>query len=395
MTARTRASLEPAGPVGPFAQTDRRAGPVDPLAPARDQLWRDVRDGDEAGALATVRAAVEAGAGFESVLLDLIAPVQARVGVEWAANRISVAQEHAATAINERVITLTAGAHAHEPAHARSAHTDRSPDGAPPGRRITVACVDGEWHALPARLLAEVLRLRGWQVDFLGAHTPTPHLVRHLHEYVPDVVALSSSIPTNLPVAHAALTACQAVGVPVLVGGAAFGPGGRYAEVLGADAWAGDARDAADLLEQAPARPQVTLHQAVDDLPHLIDQEYSMVARTRGELVKEVLTELEQLFPPMARYTVQQRQHTAEDIAHIVDYLATALYLDDAELFTRFLDWTADILTARHVPAHSLLIALDVLGRRLSDFPRATRVLDTARHAIGARQASPNPGEIA
>lgn len=355
----------------------------DLLASARAQLWDDVRDGDEVGAARTVRAAVEAGNGFESVLLDLIAPVQARVGAEWAANRISVAQEHAATAINDRVITLTADAGLPDP----------HPDTTRRRGRVTVACVDGEWHALPARLLAEVLRLRGWQVDFLGAHTPTPHLVRHLHQHVPDVVALSSSVPTNLPVVHAALTACQAVGTPVLVGGAAFGPDGRYATSLGADAWAADARDAADLLEQGLARPKMTLHQAVDDLPHLIDQEYSMVARTRGELVKEVLRELEELFPPMARYTAQQRQHTAEDIAHIVDYLATALYLDDDGLFTRFLDWTADILTARHVPARSLLLALDVLGRRLADFPRATHVLDTARDALGARQASPKTGE--
>lgn len=337
------------------------------LESARAQLWDDVRDGDEGAATRTVRAAVQAGHGYESVLLDLIAPVQARVGDEWAANRISVAQEHAATAINDRVITLTADAGLPLPDTARRRG------------RVTVACVDGEWHALPARLLAEVLRLRGWQVDFLGAHTPTPHLVRHLHHQVPDVVALSSSIPTNLPVAHAALTACQAVGAPVLVGGAAFGPNGRYAKALGADAWAADARDAADLLEHGLVRPELTPQQAVDDLPHLGDQEYSMVARTRGELVKEVLRELEELFPPMARYTAQQRQHTAEDIAHIVDYLATALYLDDDALFTRFLDWTEAVLTARHIPARSLLLALEVLGGRLADFPRATRVLDTAR----------------
>lgn len=360
------------------------APPHDLLEPARAQLWDDVRDGDEAAAARTVRAAVETGCGLESVLLDLIAPVQARVGLEWAANRISVAQEHAATAINDRVITLvTLKADADVP----------PPDTSRRRRRVTVACVDGEWHALPARLLAEVLRLRGWQVDFLGAHTPTPHLVRHLHEHVPDVVALSSSIPTHLPVAHAALTACQAVGTPVLVGGAAFGPSGQYAEFLGADAWAADARDAAELLERGLARPNLMLHQAVDDLPHLADQEYSMVARTRGELVKEVLGELEEIFPPMARYTVRQRRHTAEDVAHIVDHLATALYLDDAGLFTRFLDWTADILTARHVPAHSLLLALDVLGRRLADFPRATRVLTTAHEALGARQSGSKPGE--
>ncbi|MGW6269097.1 cobalamin B12-binding domain-containing protein [Streptomyces sp. NPDC055060] len=368
---------DPAGTPGRTRTSGRTGtlGPTDtpdPLAPARARLWDDVREGDEVAAARTVRAAVDAGHAYESVLLDVIAPVQRRVGVEWAANRISVAQEHAATAINDRVITLTAAAGVPDPPPA------------PPRGRITVACVDGEWHALPARLLAEVLRLRGWRVDFLGAHTPTPHLVRHLHQHVPDAVALSSSIPTNLPVAHAALTACQAVGTPVLVGGAAFGPGGRYAGLLGADAWAADARDAAELPDRGLARPDVLLHQAVDDLPHLIDQEYSMVARTRGELVKEVLAELERLFPPMAGYTVLQRQHTAEDVAHIVDHLATALYVDDDGLFTRFLDWTADILTARDVPARSLLIALDVLGGRLADFPRATRVLNAARDILPA-----------
>ncbi|MDI5974696.1 cobalamin-binding protein, partial [Amycolatopsis magusensis] len=63
-----------------------------------------------------------------------------RVGLEWAANRLSVAQEHAATAINDRVIAAAV--------HSRP--RPRAVLG-----RVTVACVDGEWHALPARLLAE------------------------------------------------------------------------------------------------------------------------------------------------------------------------------------------------------------------------------------------------
>ncbi len=172
----------------------------------------------------------------EDILLDVIARVQHKIGTEWAANRITVAQEHAATAINDRVIAALA----QHPA-------SRSPVSA---GRVTVACVDGEWHALPARLLAETLRLRGWQVDFLGAQVPTPHLIAHLHQSGPDAVALSCSIPTGLPTAHAAITACQAAGVAVLVGGAAFGVDGRYARQLGADAWAPNARAAAELLAE-------------------------------------------------------------------------------------------------------------------------------------------------
>ncbi|MGY2063245.1 cobalamin-binding protein, partial [Nocardia gipuzkoensis] len=71
-----------------------------------------------------------------------------------------------------------------------------------------------------------------------------------------------------------------------------------------------------------------------------------------------------------------------EDIAHIVDFLATALYVDDDELFATFVTWTAEILTARAVPAASLHPVLAVLATRLQDFPRAKRLIAAARAAL-------------
>ncbi|MGW4670895.1 cobalamin B12-binding domain-containing protein [Streptomyces sp. NPDC004324] len=335
----------------------------------RGLLWTAVTERDEYRAADIVFAALEDGLGAEAILLDVIAPVQARVGTEWAANRMSVAQEHAASAITERIIAALA----HHPA-------TRTP---PTRSRVTVACVDQEWHALPARLLAEVLTLRGWQVDFLGAQVPTPHLIAHLHHSGADAVALSSSIPSRLPAAHAAITACQAIGVPVLVGGAAFGTDGRYARLLGANAWAPDARAAARrLADGIPAPDLATGRQQIDDLPHLADQEYTLVARSQGQLVKEVLTRLEDGFPAMAAYTAHQRERTAEDIAHIVEFLTVALYTDDDDLFTTFITWTAGILSARHVPARSLHPALNTLATELKDFPRSTRLIDQARRAL-------------
>ncbi|GGY94481.1 cobalamin B12-binding domain-containing protein [Streptomyces nitrosporeus] len=346
--------------------------PVPPVLPVlRDQVWAAVADGDEYTATGHILTAIDQGLDVESALLDVIAPVQARVGAEWAANRFSVANEHAASAIAERVIAALA----HRPARRT----------APRLGRITVACVDQEWHALPARLLAEVLTLRGWRVDFLGAQVPTPHLVAHLHSSGADAVALSSSLATRLPVAHAAVTACQAVGVPVLVGGAAFGPDGRYARLLGADAWAPDARAAARLLQDGvPVPDRARAHVRTDDLPHLSDQEYTHVARDRARLVREVLPRLEKRFPAMAAYTEEQRERTAEDVAHLLDHLAVALYVDDDELFSTFVTWTAGILTARHVPAVSLDPTLDILTAELSDFPRSRRLLTNARRALGA-----------
>ncbi|MEU3459560.1 cobalamin-dependent protein [Streptomyces sp. NPDC006733] len=333
-----------------------------------DRLWAAIQAADEYWAVDVVTDALNAGVEPEAVLLDVIGAVQHKVGVEWAANRMDVAAEHAATAINDRIIAAL-------PAQRPAAHRGR----------ITVACVDQEWHALPARLVAETLRLRGWRVDYLGAQVPTAHLIGHIHRTGPDAVCLSSSLPTRLPLAHSAITAVQAAGTPVMVGGLAFGVDGRYARLLGADAWAAEARGAADKLAAGPLPQPAAAHQAVDDLPHLSDQEYTAVARSSTQLVRDTFQRLEQRFPAMREYSDDQRERTAEDLAHIVGFLTAALYVDADDVFTSFLVWTAEVLTARNVPARSLPPALDLLGDQLRDFPRALRILDAGRAALTSR----------
>ncbi|WP_432080815.1 cobalamin B12-binding domain-containing protein [Streptomyces sp. WAC 04229] len=333
-----------------------------------DKLWTAVSAADEYSALDAVTNALGAGLETETVLLEVIGAVQHKVGIEWAANRMSVAGEHVATAINDRAI---------------AALPARRPDtflG-----KVTVACVDKEWHALPARLLAETLRLRGWQVGYLGAQVPTAHLIGHIHRTGADAVCLSAALSTRLPVAHAAITAVQAVGVPVMVGGLGFGADGRYARRLGADAWAPEARAAADRLAAGPLPHPRPPHQAVDDLPHLADQEYTLVTQSSRSLVRETFQRLQERFPAMAAYDDDQRERTAEDLAHIVDFLTAALYVDDADLFTGFLTWTGEILGARGVPARSLLPGLDLLAEQLRDFPRARGLIDAGRTALTSR----------
>ncbi|MGW6540879.1 cobalamin B12-binding domain-containing protein [Streptomyces sp. NPDC055051] len=354
------------------------------IAATRRELWAALEARDERAAAAAVLGAHDAGVPAEELLLDVIGPVQARIGAEWAADRIGVAQEHAATAIQDRVVAALARRTADAPA-------PRPENGTAP-RRVTVACVDGEWHALPARLLAEVLRGRGFHVDYLGAHVPTPHLIAHLHQTGTDVVALSSSLPLRLPTAHAAVTAVQAIGLPVLVGGAAFGPDGRYARLLGADGWAPDARAAARLLASGPPPPDAARPMTTDHLPHLADQEYTLVTRARTQLVRHVLQGLEKTVPAMAAYTDRQRERTAEDIAHIVDFLGASLYTDDAELFTGFVTWTAGILGVRGVPAPALVAALDLLAEAQHDFPRARAHLAAGRRALLRVPAPTAPG---
>ena len=188
--------------------------PVDPAHAFAGYLDR-LEEADEYGAIEVATGLLDAGVPAERVLLDLVVPAQVEVGERWARNEWSVAQEHAATHISERVVAAVAG----------------YADPRPTRGRIVVACMDGEWHALPPRLVAEVLRLRGWQVTFLGASVPAAHLVSYLHRHDAYAVALACALPMRLPYAHRMIEACRRSDVPVVVGGRGFGataggPGG-------------------------------------------------------------------------------------------------------------------------------------------------------------------------
>jgi len=278
------------------------------------------------------------------------------VGELWAANEWSVAREHAATATSERALAAVA-----------VRCSVRSHRG-----RITIACVDGEWHALPVRILAEMLRLDGWRVDFLGASVPGPHLLTHLQQTGPDAVALSCTIAARLPRAHAAITACRSAGVPVIAGGRGFGPGGRYAQHLGADAWASGAEEAVARLNRdwppVVRDPQLSAF--------LGNEEYTHVVRSRPALISTAMRRLVETYPAMRDYDQRQMDATAEDLAHVVDFLAAALYVSETQIFTDFVAWTAGVLQARGVPPVALSLGLQAVRDQLPDHPTALAMID-------------------
>ncbi|GIJ48177.1 cobalamin-binding protein [Virgisporangium aliadipatigenens] len=323
---------------------------------------------DERAAVDLVTGLIDAGADPVDVLVDVIATAQRRVGELWQSNAWNVAQEHAATHISDRAVAAVA---------ARTPHaTDRG--------SVVVSCLDQEFHALPARIVAEVLRLAGWRVTFLGASVPAAHLTGYLHQHNPDVVALSCAVPLRLPVAHAVVESCRRMGTPVVVGGRGFGPQGRWARALGITRWAADARAAVTEVEAAVVGPA-----EFGGAPgHLADDEYRLVVKRRAELVDAAVAALTERFPAMAGYSDVQLRHTVDDLGYIVDFLAAAVYVDDPELFTGFLHWLADVLDGRSVPLHTVDLSLGVYRDLLYDFPRAAAMMDAGRDALRSREGA-------
>ena len=327
-----------------------------PFADAYDRYLRCLDAADEYAAVDMALGLLDAGVSAKDVLLGVVAPAQAQVGVWWQRNEWSVAQEHAATHVSERVVAAVATA-----AHRRPSHG-----------RVVVACMDGEWHALPPRLVAEVLRLDGWEVTFLGASVPAAHLVSYLHRHDPRAVALACALPMRLPQSARMIDACRRADVPILVGGRGFGPDGRWAAKLGVP-WAADASAAAALLADDGA-----LEAMLSDgpLPRVaVDGEYAALVAARADLIAACAAHLESTMPEMRDYARAQRDATLADLGHIVDTLAASVYVDDPDLFGDFLDWLGEVLTSRRVPLHSVDATRDALADRLRDFPRAHRIL--------------------
>jgi MerR family transcriptional regulator, light-induced transcriptional regulator len=104
----------------------------------------------------------------------VIAPALCRIGEEWAAGELSIAVEHRASAICERLIA----ARAHQP------------QGRPRGIAVT-ATPPGERHGLPALMAAACLREDRWLVHHLAADLPTEEVTGLALSAGADLVVLS------------------------------------------------------------------------------------------------------------------------------------------------------------------------------------------------------------
>lgn len=152
---------------------------------------------------------VAAGAGLKDLYINLFQRALYQVGELWENQQISVAVEHLATAITERMLTLVQAQAFGGPARERS---------------IVVACVADEYHQLGGRMIADFCELRGWRGYFLGVNTALPDLLKAIEQKRPTLLGLSLSIYLNMP---ALLKAIEAVAarfpdLPILVGGQAF-----------------------------------------------------------------------------------------------------------------------------------------------------------------------------
>lgn len=207
--------------------------PSPQIAAAATELLQVQRAGDQAAAMTMGARWMLGGMQLRDVL-EAVRIVQVEIGRLWEHNLISVADEHVATAIAQLVL---AGAFS------------RAPFGERRDQRIVVACVEGERHELPARLLADLLALEGFEVRFVGADVPLHDLRRLILETAPAAIALSVTMTHHLDALRATVAALRdaAPHVPILAGGHAIAWSPRLGSELGIETL-DPACDAADVM---------------------------------------------------------------------------------------------------------------------------------------------------
>lgn len=332
---------------------------------------------DPAGATRHALDLIDGGADPVDVLLDVVARAQEQVGRRWAEGAWTVAHEHAATAISESV-AVAVGA--------------RIPVPAAPLGHVILACAEREWHGLPARLVGYALQAAGWRTTFLGASTSARQFARFLDDVDADAVAISCSVAASLPAARRLIDAAREAGLPVLVGGGAFGSDDTRARALGASGWAGNARDAATVLAglldpalptgpgSRPGRLDPALPAGPETQSGLAgrhaggDEHAEMVVRFaefRADARRRWLDALGRPVDDDDAYTL-----TDDALDHALHALSAALLTDDPRLLREASDWLTALFAARGEPVGAIPSLWRAVHRTVGEpLPQAARHL--------------------
>ncbi len=198
----------------------------DPEASVSEEIYQgylaSLLSNDRQRCRAFFEQCLAANAGLRSLYEDLVQRSLYEVGEMWEQGKISVATEHAATAICESLLNLSYPRLFAQPRNGKSA---------------VVSCLANEYHQIGGKMVADLFELHGWRGYFLGANTPVRDLLALIAEKRPDVVALSLASLISLDALVGAATEIRAVfpAMPLLVGGQAFrwGKPERIAQLTG------------------------------------------------------------------------------------------------------------------------------------------------------------------
>lgn len=142
-----------------------------------------ISNGERLNAESLILKEVKNGTSLTTASVDIIQLAMYHIGHLWENNKISVAQEHLATAISQNILAK---------AYSVAEFSDFV------DKHVLCACIEGNHHSLGLRMVSDAFETSGWESTFLGANTPNSAIISQIELEKPDVLALSLSMPEQL-----------------------------------------------------------------------------------------------------------------------------------------------------------------------------------------------------
>ena len=215
------------------------ARPTSPHHATRAVFLQTILSGRRKDAVRIATQALRAGTSVADLYSGVFQAALYEIGEGWETGRLSVAQEHMATATVQYVL---AQIYAQLPLATRIR-----------GNAV-VTGVQGELHQVGANIIADMLESDGWNVRFLGTNMPHRDILAAIEEHEAILVGISATMLFNLPHVRSLVENIRGTprfGAPrIVVGGGAFRSCASFCGELGVD---GPAQDVADALRLCAA----------------------------------------------------------------------------------------------------------------------------------------------
>lgn len=158
-------------------------------------------DGDERTAFAQIDRLVAGSVSVLDLCDHLVAPVLREIGERWHDGTLSIAHEHRATAICDRLLARIA----------------ISPRGRPRGTAVIVM-PEGDIHAMASTMANLVLREDRWKTHHLGAGLPAVDVITMVNIVDADLVVITTAYPDAEPASRKLEQRLVSLGRTVLTG---------------------------------------------------------------------------------------------------------------------------------------------------------------------------------
>lgn len=192
-------------------------------------FFQAITTGQRHAAVQIAREALRSGLSLRELYVDVFQPALYEVGRRWELNRLTVAQEHIATAITQYVM-----AQVYEAPDVRASAAKG---------RIVLTGVEGELHSVGAVMVGDLLETSGFHVRFLGTNLPTGSILSVIRDVTPSHVGISATMLFNIGAVRQLIDAVRAEfsdSVAIVVGGAAFRTNPDLWRHVSADGYAAD-----------------------------------------------------------------------------------------------------------------------------------------------------------